>query len=63
MFAQGLSWADSFRPNAQAWFDRQMNALEEFDVTLTYCFTPAELRLITPARHLFPMNLLSFARG
>ncbi|WP_437956045.1 glycosyl hydrolase [Sorangium sp. So ce119] len=36
----GLSWADSFRPGAEAWFDRQMKALEPFDVTLTYCFTP-----------------------
>jgi beta-xylosidase len=36
----GLSWADSHRPNAQAWFDRQMRALEEFEVTLTFCFTP-----------------------
>jgi len=36
----GLSWADSFRPNADAWFDRQMKALEPFDVTLTFCFTP-----------------------
>jgi len=36
----GLSWADSLRPNAQAWFDRQMRALEPFDVTLTLCFTP-----------------------
>src|SRR4051794_19012531 len=36
----GLSWADSFRPNADAWFDRQMAALEEFAVTVTYCFTP-----------------------
>ena len=36
----GLSWADSFRPNALEWFDRQMAALEEFDVTLTFCFTP-----------------------
>src|SRR5918999_1149057 len=36
----GLSWADSFRPGADAWFDRQMKVLEEFDVTLTYCFTP-----------------------
>jgi beta-xylosidase len=36
----GLSWADSFRPNADAWFDRQMAALEEFDVTVTFCFTP-----------------------
>jgi beta-xylosidase len=36
----GLSWADSFRPGAELWFDRQMKALEDFDVTLTLCFTP-----------------------
>jgi beta-xylosidase len=36
----GLSWADSFRPGADAWFDRQMRALDDFDVTLTLCFTP-----------------------
>ncbi|CAN5690099.1 beta-xylosidase [soil metagenome] len=36
----GLSWADTFRENAEAWFDRQMAALEEFDVTVTFCFTP-----------------------
>ena len=36
----GLSWADSLRPGARAWFDRQMKALEPFDVTLTFCFTP-----------------------
>ena len=36
----GLSWADFFRPDALAWFDRQMRALEEFEVTLTFCFTP-----------------------
>ena len=36
----GLSWADSFRPNARAWFDRQMEALADFEVTLTFCFTP-----------------------
>jgi beta-xylosidase len=36
----GLSWADSYRPNAEQWFDRQMRALEEFEVTLTFCFTP-----------------------
>jgi len=39
----GLSWADSFRPDAQAWFDRQMKALEPFDVTVTFCFTPESL--------------------
>src|SRR6185312_12169149 len=36
----GLSWADSFRPGAIEWFDRQMSALDSFDVTLTFCFTP-----------------------
>lgn len=36
----GLSWADSFRPNALQWFDRQMAALAEFEVTVTFCFTP-----------------------
>jgi beta-xylosidase len=25
-----------------AWFDRQMDALAEFDVTVTFCFTPEE---------------------
>lgn len=43
----GLSWADSLRPNAEAWFDRQMRALEKFDVTLTFCFTP-ECRGVRP---------------
>lgn len=41
----GLSWADSFRPNALAWFDRMMDALAEFDVTVTFCFTPEHLGL------------------
>jgi beta-xylosidase len=39
----GLSWADSFRPNADAWFDKQMRALEDFELTITYCFTPEHL--------------------
>jgi beta-xylosidase len=39
----GLSWADSLRPHALAWFDRQMKAFEEFTVTITYCFTPETL--------------------
>lgn len=43
----GISWADSFRPDAFKWFDRQMAALAEFDVTLTFCFTP-EHRGIAP---------------
>jgi beta-xylosidase len=36
----GLSWADYYRPNAMEWFDKQMKALEEFQVTVTFCFTP-----------------------
>ncbi|SFV35487.1 Beta-xylosidase [Devosia crocina] len=43
----GLSWADSFRPDALAWFDRQMEALADFNVTVTFCFTP-EHRGIAP---------------
>ncbi|MBI0474602.1 beta-xylosidase [Sphingomonas sp. MA1305] len=39
----GLSWADSFRPDAIDWFDRQMEALADFDVTVTFCFTPEHL--------------------
>jgi beta-xylosidase len=52
----GLSWADSFRPNADAWFDRQMKALEGFDVTVTYCFTP-EHRGVQP-HHTSPPQVL-----
>jgi beta-xylosidase len=42
----GLSWADSFRPNALAWFDRMMDALADFDVTVTFCFTPDHLGVV-----------------
>jgi beta-xylosidase len=39
----GLSWADSFRPDALRWFDRQMEALADFETTVTFCFTPEHL--------------------
>jgi beta-xylosidase len=42
----GLSWADSFRANAEAWFDRQMQAIDEFNTTLTLCFTPEHLGIV-----------------
>ena len=32
----GLSWSDCLRPEAEKWFDRQMKALESFEVTVTY---------------------------
>ena len=51
----GLSWADSHRPGASAWFDRQMRALERYDVTVTYCFTPESAGVkphhTSPPRH------------
>jgi beta-xylosidase len=56
----GLSWADSFRPNALAWFDRQMQALAEFDVTLTFCFTP-EHRGLQPHHTSPPQRIEEFA--
>ena len=39
----GVSWADWFRPGAEAWFDRQMSALAGFETTMTLCFTPEHL--------------------
>jgi beta-xylosidase len=56
----GLSWADSFQPNAEAWFDRQMAALAEFDVTLTFCFTP-EHRGIQPHHTSPPRDIREYA--
>ena len=56
----GLSWADSFRPNALDWFDRQMSALAEFDVTLTFCFTP-EHRGLAPHHTSPPLDANEFA--
>ncbi|WP_173931789.1 beta-xylosidase [Chelativorans sp. Marseille-P2723] len=56
----GLSWADSFRPNALDWFDRQMEKLADFDVTLTFCFTP-EHRGIAPHHTSAPLVPEEFA--
>ena len=59
----GVSWADSFRPNAEAWFDRQMGALAEFDTTMTLCFTPEHLGVAphytSPPKH--PEDFAEFA--
>lgn len=56
----GLSWADSFRPDALDWFDRQMDALAEFQVTVTFCFTP-EHRGIAPHHTSPPLVANEFA--
>jgi beta-xylosidase len=56
----GLSWADSFRPDCDAWFDRQMKALDDFEVTVTFCFTP-EHRGIQPHHTSAPQVPQEFA--
>ena len=56
----GLSWADSLRPNADRWFDRLMGALAEFEVTITFCFTP-ESRGLRPHHTSAPQELSEFA--
>jgi beta-xylosidase len=56
----GLSWADSLRPDAEAWFDRQMSALDEFDTTITYCFTP-ETHGVKPHHTSPPREIEEFA--
>ena len=56
----GLSWADIFRPNALDWFDRQMAALADFKVTVTFCFTP-EHRGIAPHHTSAPLVREEFA--
>ncbi|HWR53891.1 MAG TPA: glycosyl hydrolase [Bryobacteraceae bacterium] len=56
----GLSWADSYRDKAEPWFDRQMSALEPFETTLTYCFTP-EHRGIKPHHTSPPKDPREFA--
>jgi beta-xylosidase len=55
-----LSWSDSRRPGAEAWYDRQMKALEDFDVTVTYCFTPDD-RGVRPNHTSPPRNPEEFA--
>src|SRR4051812_2432288 len=56
----GLSWADRFRPGALTWFDRQMDALRDFDVTVTFCFTPEHLGL-APHHTSAPVDPQGFA--
>ena len=56
----GLSWSDVFRPNWENWFDQQMCALDEFDLTVTFCFTP-ESRGIRPHFTSPPQHVQEFA--
>jgi beta-xylosidase len=56
----GLSWADYLRPDATRWFDKMMKALEEFDLTVTFCFTP-ESKGIRPHHTSAPQNIQEYA--
>jgi beta-xylosidase len=56
----GLSWSDFHRPGAEAWFDRQMRALEPFRITLTYCFTP-DASGVVPNHTSPPRDIREFA--
>ena len=56
----GLSWSDTERPNYEVWFDRMMKALEPFEVTLTFCFTP-ESKGIKPHYTSAPRNVGEYA--
>lgn len=56
----GLSWADRYREGALDWFDRQMEALADFETTVTFCFTP-EHRGIEPHHTSAPQVAEEFA--
>ena len=56
----GLSWSDTERPNYEAWFDRMMKALEPFELTITFCFTP-ESKGIKPHHTSAPREVEEYA--
>lgn len=56
----GLSWADYYRPDALKWFDRMTKAVEDFDVTITFCFTP-EHKGVQPHHTSPPQQVEEFA--
>jgi beta-xylosidase len=56
----GLSWSDSLHPDALNWFDCQMRALEDFQITLTFCFTP-ECCGVRPHHTSAPRRIEQFA--
>lgn len=56
----GLSWADYLRPDADKWFDRMMSKLDDFDLTVTFCFTP-EHKGIQPHHTSPPQKIEEFS--
>jgi hypothetical protein len=49
-----------YGPNAEKWFDHVMKKLEEFDLTVTFCYTP-EAKGIQPHHTSPPQNNQEFA--
>lgn len=56
----GLSWSDWLRPGADKWFDRLMGRLDEFNLTVTFCFTPEEEGIL-PHHTSAPRNIEAYA--
>jgi beta-xylosidase len=56
----GLSWADYLRPDSERWFDRMMTELDDFDLTVTFCFTP-ESKGIQPHHTSAPQRIEEYA--
>ncbi|KTD19045.1 glycosyl hydrolase [Legionella jordanis] len=56
----GLSWADYLRPGGEKWLDRMMKTLEDFELTVTFCFTP-ESKAIQPHHTSPPQRIEEFA--
>ncbi|MCU0625657.1 MAG: glycosyl hydrolase [Gemmatimonadaceae bacterium] len=56
----GVSWADWLRPGGEAWMDRLVRAIEPFEVTATFCFTPEALG-IRPHHTSAPRDLETYA--
>jgi beta-xylosidase len=56
----GLSWADWLRPDASRWFDHLMTALDDFELTVTCCFTPEACGL-KPHHTSPPRDITAFA--
>jgi beta-xylosidase len=56
----GLSWAETFIPGADRWFDTVMDALAPFNVCATLCFTPAH-RGLRPDHTSPPADVEEFA--
>lgn len=56
----GLNWNDSLRPGAEKWLDRMMKALDAFDLTITFCFTP-ETKGILPHHSSPPQQIEEYA--